>query len=313
VKHLAQFLSRGYLPTLVAALIAPAVLTTACDDPADESTKEEEDVSPTPPLRYEDDFQITTLALGEADEGVDVDGDGEIDNSIEVLLNALNEAVYEQVAISVCSSGSCTAEQEQVLVAIQVILDAVFSVDAISTALNTPIENGTTTYLLAVTGDNPPGDATLVWVQGAGDGSDMQEISTQAGYVKSDGFGAFGPDDLTLSGSIDLPGNQDYTLALTLYRAQTELWMLDQAYGAFGGAASLTDTMDMVYDIMLIIEQLVEAGGDTLDVDAIMIEIETALQPYTDIDLDEDGENDAYSVGLVYEASVVVVEEGSEG
>lgn len=268
--------------------------------------------TPTPPP-FDEWFRVTEMLIGNSDEGVDIDGDGSVDNGIEDTLIIIGDTLYTQIDETVCPDGDCEATTKQLLKQIDNIINSVFSVESLSNAINNPVQAGTLNYLLNFQEQSVGGDVDLTWNFGEFKNTGYavtQTLGEQAGKLDGTGSGRFGPGDLSLSFSFTNPqsGSELFAFDVTLHTGYTEV----TGYNGTrltdlmtGGAILEQDLLDLVEGILVKINDLiVQGGGEELDVDVILTNISTTIEPYSDITVDG---GPAFSIGLVVQADTVVV------
>ncbi len=288
----------------------------------DDSTGATATPEPSPtPEPIDDTFRIIGMEVGGSDVGVDIDGDGTIDNGIESTMDAVVQSTVDSVTQALRDAGVQESTIAIVETALTEALSSVFTVDALTAALNGPIESFQVNYMLEFA-SQVDGTVALNWYN-----ADMQAggsfevdtsrpestLGTQSGTLDlTTGDGNFA-GDITLKFVFDLPtgpGQEPLSITneLTLLGAKTTVSQYNDAKlrdTMFGGALSLGDIMSIVQGVLdFVAGNLPETVP--FDPDAYAAQIESALANYTDIQVD--GE-DAFSIGLNLsaDASLLIV------
>ena len=94
-----KFLMHGFLVPFSqgALLVAGCSGEETGDDDDDSSVEPTESPTPEPtPEPMDDWYRVTSMAIGDGTqgEGVDLDGDGNVDNNIQEALDTINEYLY---------------------------------------------------------------------------------------------------------------------------------------------------------------------------------------------------------------------------
>lgn len=278
--------------------------------------------TPTPVPPVDDYFRVTTMAVGDSSVGVDLNDDGEIDNGIEGALEEITTTILDAVEAALVEAEVAPAQIQAVLAAVEQILNSVFTVDALSEAINAPIEAGDRNYLMNFKESSTGMD--LNWYLGAFKNTGYTlgaNVGTQAGSLDASGNGLFGPGALTLSLSFESPtGEGDPTeIELVLEAGITSVegyngTLINDAIA--GGAITIDFLTGLVESALVAVNEALEnipsnpnGGGEpiVIPVDEIVTQLETALTEQADLDLDNDSTNDSFSIGLIVNADVVTI------
>lgn len=283
----------------------------------------------TPVPAIDDYFRVTSMAVGGEGEGVDLNGDGTVDNGIEGALTEISDQILAAVEAALTEASIEGAQAQAIMTAVEGILESTFSVDAMSEAINAPIDDGSLNYLMEFkeTG-SVTGQFDLNWSGGTFKNTGYavgQSLGTQAGSIDASGNGHFGPGDLTLTLSFTTPnGEAAEPIELVLAAGITEVSGYNGesiSDGVAGGAVEVAFLMGLVSDT---IDQIIAAIEDAptppgsgsgsipvpeINVDEVLASLETALLDQADLDLDGDKENDSFSMGLILDAAAIIVVE----
>ena len=310
----------------MAPLVAGAMLSIAgCSgDGGDTPTPSTPTPTPTPtPVPPVDDyFRVTSMAVGGSNEGVDLNDDGVIDNGIEDALDEITTTILDAVEAALIEAEVAQPQIAAVLGAVETILSSIFTVDALSQAISAPIEAGDRNYLLNFKETSTGMD--LNWYLGAFKNTGYvlgQNVGTQAGSLDASGNGLFGPGPLTLSLSVESPtGEGDPTeIELVLEAGITSVsgyngTLINDA--VTGGAITIEFLSSLVENALTAINEILAGLPENpngtgepivIPVDEIVTQLETALGEQADLDLDNNGESDSFSIGLILNADTVTI------
>lgn len=330
-----NFLSKKLMVPFCGVLTMGLVACSGGDDDDDASSPTPTQVPTTPTPAFDDYFRVTEMLIGTETQGVDVDESGDIDNNIEPTLNAISDTLYDAVVVAVCyeietpddipedpDPNQCTERtQKQILSAVEGILDAVLSVESLSSAVNDPIQNFDRNYVINLKEESRLGNAELVWYTGLFDGTGFglgQELGTQGGKLDASGNGSFGPGNLTVTLSFTIPGQTEpLEFALVLYSGYTDVVSYDKDEledGMTGGALAMADLLGFVESILERIDDVIpppqDGGEDPFVPEDILATVEEVITPFADIDLGGNGSvgdsDDGFSIGLVFQAGHIV-------
>lgn len=279
--------------------------------------------TPVPPI--DDYFRVTSMGVGSSDEGVDLTGDGQVDNGIEGALTEISDGILGAIEEALVLASVPEAQQQLIMGAVEEILATTFSVDAMSEAINAPIDDGSINYLMEFKeSGSQTGEFSLVWSTGTFKNTGYtvgQSVGTQAGALDDNGDGRFGPGDLTLTLTFTAPNDTTTESELVLSSGITEISGYNGETltdGLAGGAIEVAFLLDLVEstlnDIIIAIEDLPappgSGGGSVevpeIDVDAIILSLEEALVSQADIELDS---GPAFSIGLIFNADLIAIVE----
>ncbi len=276
--------------------------------------------SPTPePL--DDTFRIISMEVGTSDVGVDIDGDGSVDNGIEATLDAVIQSTVDSVTATLEENGVSEDVIQIVETALTEALSGVFTVDALTEALNGPIEDFNVNYMLEFA-SQVDGTYSLTWYNADMQAGGSFEVDTsrpeavlgeQTGTLDlSSGEGMF-EGDITLSFVFTMPtgpGQDAVTVTsdLTLLGAKTAVSQYNDAKlrdTMFGGAIAVSDLMGIISGVLNFVDSNLPESVP-FDPDEYAQQIEESLQQYTDVQVN--GE-DAFSIGLNLsaDASLLIV------
>ncbi len=303
----------------VVACSALALVGCGGGDDDDDGGEATPTATPVPPM--DDYFRITDMVLLDSDSGVDLDGDGTIDNNIDAALDGISTSLSTSIEQALLDNGipeECPPDEptcvsvDSIMSVVNSLLDSVFSTESLSDALSQPIEDGDVHYILefAESGAN----VELEWFKGEFDNVGYRttdSLGVQDGALDSAGDGTFGPGDLTLTFQFtytDATTGEENTIDifLTLNDAITEI----DGYNSevlndiiFGGAISIEELLDLVEEVLNRLQSAIDdipGQGDpiTLDIDKILSALDESLSVYADIDLDGDGVNEGFSIGI---------------
>ncbi len=244
-------------------------------------------------------FWITSLDLADAGQGLDLDGDGEIDNGLPAMLEVVSEVVSAGVEDALCGDEGCSDDQADLLAQAQSFIEIAFSLPTLSWAITTPIQTGEATYLAAMDGDSLAGDLSFTWYLSKTPETDSSRC-VMTGTLDEQGAGRFGTCDLHLVtdsyGGAD--GSFEITLDLIFSEAQIEISSFAWKGFQFTGGAVVTAPV-----MLAAIEQVLTVMNDVMDagipIEIAMLAIEATLPNYADYDTDGDGSNDAFSIGVI--------------
>lgn len=314
-------------------LMILAVLTLVSAGCPSESTDTPEE-SPTP-LR-EDFFRVTAIEVGEATQGVDVDGDGSVDNSIETSLDGIVTSIMTAIETALDSQtgnpndgGSPVEISQVVLDGIEAALSEVFSVDALNNAIDQPVQNFDINYVVEFQG-NGDGTVDLIWYSGeltesgslqVNTGNADALLGTQTGTISDDGSAYF-EGDLTLtfvftaptlpdspgsSGDGSAPTANEIVEQITLYSAKCVV----EGYNSqtirnmlVGGGILVSDLMGLIEDVLNMLNDIIP-GDIELEIDPqILAEIQASMEESADIEIDG---QPAFSIGLLIDLDEALV------
>lgn len=295
--------------------------TVACSGSAPEETPTPTP-TPTPVPPVDEWYRLTILVVGDSEAGVDLDGDGTVDNQIETVLDAAADEIVQTLSASeLCNPPvRMSPTVEAPCAALFDAIDAVLSLETLHPAISTPIQSGDVNYLMHLTAPAPVGEATLSWNTGTFQSSHFTStgtLATQEGEVQADGTGTFGPDDLplTLTLTSGVTGEDVFTYTLTIQDATVELRYLHTPAvdGVMGGSISAAELdallAAMLEPIAALICQLDPESCTTPDEEGPFDSVSEVLEPYLDIDTDGDGVEDSVSIGFLLNAGLVTVNE----
>lgn len=268
-------------------------------------------VTPTPtpgpllenPLWY----RVTTMTVMEdSSVGLDLDGDGTVDNSLQESFNQLYSDIMDQVTVLLCPEGTCGTAQQTALDGLSVALQSVLTTDSLSAAMNASLSSGNLNYLFEISSDSK--DYYFTWALGSFGGTGYTVESSSAplkGTVQSDGSVLYGPATLTISTTFALPGTDlVYPLDLVSVYFLTPPPEVVASLDVLVGAAILEGELTGLFDALLA-PLSVYVSATTLD--QIMTIIETLVHAYCTEDTNGDGTNEAYSMALLMEGQSIPV------
>lgn len=280
--------------------------------------------TPTPVPPADDYFRLTAMTVGDSSTGVDLDGDGSVDNNIENALEEIQASLLVVIEDALATAGVPFGDEcsqgtpcgDVIMDQVANILEATLSVDALSDAINTPISNGTVNYLLEF---KEEAVWNLYWYLGefldTGIApSDLLGVQAGPTDLLATGAGTFGPGDLSLTFTFTVtnPTNpsesNEIVIPFTLYGGLSEVSGYNQdnlSNFVAGGAVSMNDLLAIVEATLDNVNEVLPPDQQ-LPVDEILTTMETALVPYADVDLDSNGANDAFSIGLEAEGKSIV-------
>lgn len=306
------------LKNFFAPLMIGALALAGCGDDDDDS-----EATATPEPAMDDYFRVTSMEIGDSNTGVDLDGDGTVDNNIEETLIQVSAALSIAIETALIDAGveECQTPPTQevcidtVMDVVNQVLATVFDVDQLSDAVNQPISEGQINYLTEFkeTGAN----VDLVWWTGAfvDVGWDtVSTLGTQSGSLDTSGYGEFGPGDLTLRFYFEIQDPQTgetevKEIPITLYDGITIVSGYNQQSISdmlVGGAISLEDLLGLVEQVLISVNDALTnlpTDVDPLPVDEIVDTLAEAIAPFADINLDSDEEYEGFSIGLEASAS----------
>lgn len=277
--------------------------------------------TPVPPLS--DYFRVTKMEVGGAGEGVDLNGDGEVDNGIEDALDEISSTIVDAVQTALDTAEVPPQQQAPILAAVQQIVDSIFTVDALSESLNAPIAAGDLNYVMHF--QETSSGVDLMWhtadFKDTGFGLN-DDLGTQSGTLDDSGKGLFGPGDITLTLSFASPNGETSTdVELLLEAGYTSVSgyssnLLNNALS--GGAISIEFLLELVETALVAVNEALEQlpdnpndtdGGVVIPVDEILTTLDESLKEQADLDLDNDGKLDSFSIGLIVNANTAIIVE----
>lgn len=296
-------------------------------DPTGTPTAVADTPTPTPtPAPGLDDWQMmTSLQVAPKGGGLDLDGDGRLDNGIYAGMKTLETGIINAIEAwnnsstdfpgqtDICEeedAPGCTGPKlpPEAMAAIEQVIGTLVSVDAINRALAAPYEAGQYPYALHLYGTSP--DHTLDYYTGEltnpGYVTDAL-IGSQKGNITLDGTEThFGPGSYTFSVSLQPPQGEPLALSFALYTAQSQFIYdpagLDDAYT--GGGVSIYDMLDLAETVLEFIDGMIiniMEDQDPLDVDGILAQLEDELQGAADISCMDGGQ--CISMSLIYDTT----------
>ena len=170
--------------------------------------------TPTPVPPMNDYHRVTSLTLGDSSTGVDVDGDGTVDNNIEVALETITVTALAAVETALVEVGipfgdDCEPQTppcgDTIMIQVTTLFEQAFSVETLSEALSAPVESGDVNYIMQF--QEAGAGVNLNWY--LGEFVDIEIVPTtvlgkQPGSLDASQNGAFGPGALTLTFSFTL-------------------------------------------------------------------------------------------------------------
>jgi hypothetical protein len=297
-------------------------MSVGCTPPAGDDDSADTSPTPTPEPPFNDNFRVTSIAVGSSTQGVDIDGDGTIDNGIEATLEEVNAAIVGEVETVMCGADGtpdCTFQQDQILGTIETLLNTVLNIETLSEALNAPVQEGSVNYITNFA-EQANGDVNLEWwtAEFKSVGFTLvKSLGKQAGKLDDSGNGKFGPGELAFTIEITNPqsGETIVEQKLTMRQGYTVVAgynpeLLNNMYT--GGAIAMQDILDLVEQILVTVNDLIPDPDPTtpdeendIPIDDTLLAIDTSLAPYADITL-TDGST-GFSIGLVAKAEVATV------
>ncbi|MFM7203565.1 MAG: hypothetical protein ACKO6N_22495 [Myxococcota bacterium] len=275
--------------------------------------------TPVPPLS--DYFRVTKMEVGASSEGVDLNGDGEVDNGIEDALDEISSTIVSAVETALDTAEVPQTQQAPILAAVDQIVSSIFTVDAISESLNAPIAAGDLNYVMHF--QETSSGVELMWYT-----ADFKEtgfglkddLGTQSGDLDGSGKGLFGPGDITLTLSFASPNGETSTdVDLLLEAGYTSVSgysssLLNNAVS--GGAISIGFLLDLVETALEAVNEALGQlpdnpnnpdGGVVIPTDEIVTALNESLTEQADLDLNNDGTFDSFSIGLILNANTVTI------
>ncbi len=248
-------------------------------------------------------YWITRLDVADSDQGLDLDGDGDIDNGLPYMLEVVGQFVSSAVESALCGDTPCTEDQADLLARAQSFIETAFSLPTLSWAISNPIQTGQATYLMELTGDSlaDPLSFTLYL-------SKTPETDTSrcviTGMLDDAGGGRFGTCDLHVITESYGSADSDVSIALDLIFSETQIQVDTFGWSGFeftGGAVVTSPVLlAAIEQVILVMNEAMDAG---IPVEVAIRAIEGMLPTYADYDTDGDGVNDAFSIGVLGEAS----------
>jgi len=273
---------------------------------SDEDTPEAEP-SPTP-VPVNEYFSVDTLWVGESWEGLDLDGDGQTDNSLEETLVLMNATLYGLAEESLAASElpvACEEDgnlcQDEILEDIGILLNFTFSIDGLTGLLNVPLTTNDVVIGMYFVG-GVDADVALTWSQeGLWDG----EPGVQGGTMNLGGYGWFGPDETEVFFRLPLydplGGVHWIDMPFTLYLWNTEAIIKGKTdlEWTTGGALSIEDLLDTTAQMTDIVNLFLDLADVEIEVETALIAMELALIIQADIDISGDGRDDGFSFAIL--------------
>ncbi len=279
----------------VTALLAPACRDEAC--PSGETCEPTPEPTPDPADPVHSFFWVTSLEVADSGEGLDLDGDGTVDNALPGMLELINAFVSDAVEQALCENIDCDGDDADLLAQAEQFIDIAFSVDTLSWALSNPIDTGEATYVTELDGDSLFDPLSFTWYLSKTPESDESRC-VMTGSLDS-GEGRFGTCDLHVV--TDSYGSEDagvvFSLDLVISDAQMAVTSFAWAEYDFtgGGLISSEVMLDIIEQVIVTMNDVLDAG---IPVEVAMHAIEMALPDYADVDMDQDGQNDAFSLAV---------------
>lgn len=279
---------------------ACSLLLVACGASSETPTPEATPTAtPTPVPTQSAYYRITAFTVAGTNEY------GE-PTALQAALEAMADAAYAAINEAVCGD---TPPEVPCLPNLEETLDQIFSVDAIDSAINSPIESGDVDYLMQVSAVGK--DLTLVWATGTFNGTGFSvddSLADLTGTLEDDNSSTFGPTDMPLAVVFYDPVSGDplFESTLTLYQSSLAL---ENLFGSWinGLITARLKPEELTALLVAVAEALIPSDQPlpgTLE-DSVL----EALQPYLDADLDNDGTNDALSILVFFQGDGVVIVE----
>ncbi len=280
--------------------------------------------SPTPEP-FEDTFRVIEMEIGSANEGVDIDGDGQIDNAIETTLEGIIDSTVSTVATTLEDAGVNSQTIDIVSTIMTEALSSVFTVDAMSAALNVPIDSFQTNYMLEFA-QQVDGSVLLTWYNAEmqpggsfevdtsktgsvlGEQTGTLDMTTKTGEFAGDIGLTFVFETASVPSQSAVPAENAYELVIVLAGAKSTVEQYNDVSlrnMMFGGAIMIDDIVQLISDVLNQVANTLPEGVD-LDVDALVSEISTAMEDYSDVTVNGDP---GFSIGINVsaDASLLVV------
>jgi len=304
---------------LVSLITCAALAFTGCGNGDDD---DDDDDSATPATLRDDFFRVTNFEFGDSSEGLDLDGDGNIDNNIEYTLEAIQVALIDAiqqvlVAAEVNFGDACVPDEpcgDTIMEVVTGIIEENLTVQTLSDAINRPIQEGNVNYIqeFAEEGAN----VNLLWWKGVFQDTGMAKqgsIGNQPGSL-TDGAGLFGPGNLTLSLTFETGGQSGETtqqeIELILYECSTKVpaYNVDELVNfVIGGAISLEDLLAIVENTLNSINDALPSSP--IPVSDIMDTLQVTIIEYADINIDSDADLEGFSLALIGDSSKITIVE----
>ncbi len=308
---------------LVLALFVGMGLVGCSGDDDDDDSSTTPTPSPTPEP-FDDTFRIIKMEVGTSSEGVDIDGDGDIDNAIEDTLNGIVDSTVSSVTTQLQDAGVQDPTLTMVETILTEALSGIFTVDALTNALNVPIENFQTNYMLEFQ-QQVDGSVSLTWYNAEmqpggsfevdtsrtdavlGEQTGTLDLSTKTGEFAGD----IGLTFVFETPSLPAPGAvpaEEIELVLVLAGAKSTVEQYNDVSlrdMMFGGAIIIDDIVRLIESVLnMVAANLPE--GVPFDVDAIVDEIATQMEGYSDVTVNG---QQGFSIGVNVsaDASLLVV------
>lgn len=273
-----------------------------------------ESPTPEPPAQQTDNSITVEVDFSDSNVGVDLDGDGTVDNDLNAVFQAAEDAIMDYATDVILGSGcdldgDCTQE-EAILAAFQAYLDQALNTGNLTNTINTSIELGALNIIQQLTWTpSLQADANMVWMLDASttpNASTATPLGNLQGALDAQGLGSVGPDSFVFPIELTITNADEQTtlnFELVLQDATTVLQEhSDQNWsGPSGGAVSSVDLIDIVMDVLEVFAETVPPSYelDLVEIEAAILE---ATAPLNSLDLDGDGVSESIGVGFYNES-----------